>query len=53
LSNYVDPISPIALPKNVISGCIGFHSAQICHFLKVVFLQPLEKLAAFQKLDNL
>jgi hypothetical protein len=52
-SDYVDPISPIALPKNVISGCIDFRTAQICHLLEAFFLQPLENLAAFQKMDNL
>ncbi len=46
-SNNIDPLSRITLPKNVISGGIGFNQKQIAKFLKVIFLEPLKKSTAF------
>ena len=46
-SNNIDPLSQITLPKNVISGGIGFNPKQIGKFLKVIFLEPLKKSTVF------
>ncbi len=52
-SNNIDPLSHITLPKNVISGGIGFNTKQICEFLKVIFLEALKKSTPFQEMDSL
>ena len=46
-SNNIDRLSQITLPKNVISGGIGFNPKQIGKFLKVIFMEPLKKSTAF------
>ncbi len=46
-SNNINLLFQITLPKNVISGGIGFNPKQICEFLKVIFLEPLKKSTAF------
>ena len=46
-SNNIDPLPQITLPKNVISGSLGFDLKQIGKFLKVIFLKPLKKSTAF------
>jgi hypothetical protein len=45
-SNNIDPLSLVTLPKNVISGGIGFNPKQIGNFLKVICLKPLKKSTA-------
>ena len=46
-SNNIDPLSQITLPKNVISGGIGFNPKQLGEFLEMIFLEPLKKSTAF------
>jgi len=52
-SDNINLLSQITLPTNVISGCIRFNPYQIGNFLKVIFLDPLKKSTAFEKMDSL
>jgi hypothetical protein len=53
LNHNIDVISQIALPENMISRSVCFHPTQICDFLNVIFLEPLEKFTAFKEMLNL
>jgi hypothetical protein len=46
-SNNIDLLSRITLPKNMISGGVGFNPKQIGKFLKVIFSKSLKKSTAF------